>query len=79
MIVIFPNMGALPEYEDQHLRYLTFSPDVSSEDATAEAKRVVPVGVPFLVVDDSVLPTDKTYRNAWRADFSTPDGHGGDA
>ena len=37
----------------------------------------VPAGVPFLIVDTATIPTDRTYRDAWTADFSTPDGVGG--
>lgn len=39
----------------------------------------VPEGVPYLFVEDDDLPADRTYRNAWEADFSKPDGHGGKA
>jgi hypothetical protein len=42
------------------------------------ARKDVPAGVPYLIVDATDIPTDRTYRDAWRADFSTPDGHGGD-
>lgn len=31
----------------------------------AVAKKDVPVGVPYEVVDVSVIPTDRTFRNAW--------------
>jgi hypothetical protein len=40
------------------------------------AKKDVPSGVPFLIIDRSELPEDQTYRNAWTADFSSPDGYG---
>lgn len=40
------------------------------------AAKDVPPGVPFLIVDSTDIPADRTYRAAWRADFSTPDGHG---
>jgi hypothetical protein len=43
------------------------------------AKKDVPNGVPYLIVQDGDIPSDRTYRNAWTADFSNPDGHGGDA
>ena len=36
----------------------------------------VPAGTPYLVVEDDVIPSDRTFRNAWEADFSTPDGYG---
>lgn len=37
----------------------------------------VPAGVPYLFVDDGDVPSDRTYREAWEADFSKPDGIGG--
>lgn len=40
------------------------------------AAKDVPAGVPYLIVDATDIPTDRTYRAAWTADFSTPDGHG---
>jgi hypothetical protein len=36
----------------------------------------VPAGTPYLVVEDDVIPSDRTFRNAWEADFSNPDGTG---
>ena len=36
----------------------------------------VPAGTPYLVVEDDVVPSDRTFRNAWEADFSNPDGYG---
>lgn len=40
------------------------------------AAKDTPAGVPYLIVDATDVPTDRTYRAAWRADFSQPDGHG---
>ena len=40
------------------------------------ARKDVPVGVPYLIVEDSDIPTDRTYRSAWTADFLQPDGYG---
>lgn len=42
------------------------------------AKKDVPQGLPYLIVDASVIPTDREFRNAWEADFSNPDGFGGE-
>jgi hypothetical protein len=42
------------------------------------ARKDVPAGLPFIVVDVSDLPADRNYRAAWRADFSEPDGYGGE-
>ena len=36
----------------------------------------VPAGTPYLIVEDDVIPSDRSFRNAWEADFSNPDGTG---
>lgn len=43
----------------------------------AVASKDVPNGVPYLFVEDEDIPSDRTYREAWEADFTTPDGYGG--
>ncbi len=40
------------------------------------ARKDVPAGVPYLIVDLDVIPTDRTFRAAWDADFTQPDGTG---
>ncbi|HEX4917148.1 MAG TPA: hypothetical protein VFV43_04555 [Limnobacter sp.] len=40
------------------------------------AKKDVPFGAPYLIVDNSFFPEDRTFRDAWEADFSNPDGYG---
>ena len=36
--------------------------------------KCVPAGTPYLIVEDDVVPTDRSFRNAWEADFSNPTG-----
>jgi hypothetical protein len=36
----------------------------------------VPAGVPYLIVSENDIPSDRTFRGAWEADFSNPDGYG---
>jgi hypothetical protein len=36
----------------------------------------VPYNVPYLIVQDSEIPTDRMFRDAWTEDFTTPDGYG---
>ena len=36
----------------------------------------VPAGTPYLIVEDDAIPADRAFRNAWEADFSSPDGYG---
>lgn len=40
------------------------------------ARKDVPAGMPYLIADESDIPEDRTFRDAWTADFSTPDGFG---
>lgn len=40
------------------------------------AEKDVPAGKPFLIVDAADVPADRTFRAAWEADFSNPDGYG---
>jgi hypothetical protein len=40
------------------------------------AQKDVPAGKPYKIIEDSDVPTDRTFRNAWEADFSNPDGFG---
>jgi hypothetical protein len=36
----------------------------------------VPAGVPYLIVSEDDIPSDRSFRGAWEADFSNPDGYG---
>lgn len=40
------------------------------------ASKDVPNGVPYKIINHSDLPEGNTFRNAWKADFSEPDGYG---
>ena len=40
------------------------------------ARKDVPAGVPFLIVEASEFPQDDEFFEAWEADFSNPDGYG---
>lgn len=42
----------------------------------AIAQKDVPAGTAYLIVDASVIPEDRTFRAAWEADFTNPDGYG---
>lgn len=41
------------------------------------AEQDVPHNVPYLVVDDSEIPADRRQRAGWVADFTNPNGFGG--
>lgn len=40
------------------------------------AQKDVPAGVPYKIVDVVDFPSDRTFRAAWEADVTDPDGHG---
>jgi hypothetical protein len=40
------------------------------------AKKDVPAGVPYKIVDASDIPEDRTFRGAWEANITEPDGVG---
>jgi hypothetical protein len=40
------------------------------------ARKDVPANTPYLIVSTEDIPADRTFRDAWEADFSNPDGYG---
>lgn len=64
--IVYPN-------DEGGISILTPTGELSVEDV---ALKDVPAGVPFIIVDISQIPEDRTFRNAWEADFSNPDGYG---
>ena len=36
----------------------------------SQALQAVPSGKPYLIVDVGDIPTDRTFRDAWQADFT---------
>jgi hypothetical protein len=40
------------------------------------ARKDVPAGVPYLFLEDTDIPSDRSQRHLWTADFSSPHGHG---
>lgn len=45
-------------------------------DVEDVAKKDVPEGVPYLIINDSDVPKSKQDRDLWTADFSKPHGKG---
>lgn len=43
---------------------------------TEIARKDVPFGVPYRIIDAALIPADRAYRDAWTADFNAPDGTG---
>lgn len=46
---------------------------LSTEDT---AKKDVPSGVPYKIINVSEIPSDRTFRDAWEYNFTNPDGYG---
>ena len=65
--IIFPHADGIA--------VITPDPDCGIEPRHI-ANRDVPVGIPYLIIDAAEVPEDRTFRAAWTADFSTPDGVG---
>lgn len=40
------------------------------------AKNIVPINIPYKIINISDLPDDRTFRAAWSYDFHNPDGYG---
>lgn len=64
--ILFPN-------ESGGVAVIIPTGELSIEDV---AQKDVPAGTPYLIVTADDVPSDRTFRNAWEADFSNPDGHG---
>ena len=45
----------------------------------AIATKDVPADIPFKIVDIAEIPRDRTFRAAWDADFTAPDGVGAES
>ena len=74
MKIIFKN-------EDNSIGIITPT-DEALSFATIEqiAEKDVPPNLPYWIVEDSVIPTDRAFRSAWEIDesFGEPDGFGGE-
>ena len=64
--IIYPN-------EEGGVSIVIPSGELPFEDV---CQKDVPAGTPYLIVEDDAIPSDRSFRNAWEADFSNPDGHG---
>lgn len=59
-------MRIIYKNEDGGISIITPTPE-SLKSMTIEdiALKDVPTGIPFVIVEDSEIPTDRTFRNAW--------------
>jgi len=64
-------------YPDDEGRIVVVHPAAECALSVEEiAKKDVPAGKPYHIIDKSQLPEDFVFFGAWEADFSNPDGHG---
>ena len=63
----------LYQNEDGDLCVIHPTGELTIEDV---CQKDVPAGTPYLIVEDDAIPSDRSFRNAWEADFSNPDGYG---
>jgi hypothetical protein len=59
--------------QDGGVAILIPSGELSIEEV---ARKDVPVGVPFKIIDTVEVPDDRTFRSAWEADMTSPHGIG---
>jgi hypothetical protein len=57
--IIYPN-------DDDGIAVVVPAPGIEQK----EALKAVPTGKPYLVVDVNDIPSDRTFRGAWQADFA---------
>lgn len=74
MKIIFKN-------EDNSIGIITPTDEALSFATVIQvAEKDVPHNLPYWIVEDSVIPTDRTFRSAWEIDDSLgePNGFGGE-
>jgi hypothetical protein len=64
-IVLYPG--------DQGVVFVSPTGDIPVEEV---ARKDVPAGVPYRIVNRADMPSDFLFWEAWIVDFSTPDGYG---
>jgi len=66
------------EKADNSIVILTPSPSGAAIGMVNLGKKDTPTGLDFWIKEDTVIPTDRTYRNSWELDGTqgTPDGVG---
>jgi hypothetical protein len=67
-VIIYPN-------DDNSLSVVALSPECGLS-VTEVARKDVPVGKPYHILDSDQLPQDNIFFTAWEANFSDPDGYG---
>ena len=63
-------MKIIYQNTDGSVAVITPAANCSLTDAQTALKDV-PTGLAYKIVEDSVVPSDRTFRNAWAVDAST--------
>ena len=63
-------MKIIYKIEDGGCAIITPAPNCP-HSIEAIAAKDVPAGSPYKIVEDSFIPTDRTFRNAWEVDEAT--------
>lgn len=74
-------MRIIYKNEDNSIGIITPSDEALSFATVIQvAEKDVPHNLPYWIVEDSVIPTDRTFRSAWDIDetFDKPEGFGGE-
>lgn len=75
MKIVFKN-------QDNSIGIITPTDEALSFATIAQiAEKDVPHNLPYWIVEDSLIPTDRTFRSAWEVDesFGSPSGFGGES
>ena len=75
MKIIFKN-------EDNSIGIITPTDEALSFATVLQvAEKDVPHNLPYWIVEDSIIPTDRTFRSAWEGDeaIGEPNGFGGES
>jgi hypothetical protein len=49
-------------------------PNPTNDDLNRSAHRTIPKDIKYKIIEDTDLPSDRDFRNAWEGDFSSPHG-----
>ena len=63
------------------IEWTTYINEDSGEEEIDEITKYETYHTPYWIVEDSIIPTDRTFRSAWEIDenFGKPNGFGGES
>ncbi len=69
------NQSIIYPQDNNSIALITPAPECGLS-ITEIARKDVPIGKPYLILNNSDISNDHEFFNAWEADFSNPDGYG---